>query len=257
MPLTPHFNLIWLTRLLGSPELRMKGVLEGHAYQATVLIPNFKRHVMEHYSDIIHGDFNQFCVNAEIPCEFEHFGLAIDFQTPAELPLHNANMVIDAGLCDIMASVGPVIIRNAYVDAVSRSMGHRNKFPHLNFHVDRTSMQETVYSLYTRDPFDEEQKHPRKSSTLFVANIVGHLQGIREGLVSPAEKGMRGTYSLFQGENISGLLNDVLLEHRWDLPEGQGEISMLDNRTCLHASYYREVHGESYKIGVRYLAGNH
>ena len=256
MPLTPHFNKPWLSRLLASPEWSMQGVLDGYAYRASILIPDFKRHVTEHYMDIVKGDFNQFCANSEIPCEFEHFGLVIDFQMPAELQLHNAEMHIDSGLCDIMGVVGPIIIRNAYVDAISRSMGHRNKFPHLNFHVDRTSMQETVYSMYSRDPFDEEQKHPRKSSTLFVANIVGHLQGIREGLVSPDEKGMRGTYSLFQEESIPELLNDVLLEHRWDLPEGQGEISMLDNRTCLHASYYREAHGESYKIGVRYLSGD-
>lgn len=256
MPSIPHFNLAWLSRLLASPERHMQGVLDGHAYRAAVLIPDFPRRLMEHYRDIIGGDFKEFCVNAEIPCKFENFGISIDFQAPAELQLHDADMRIDANLCEIMDRVGPIIIRNAYVDAVSRSMGHRNKFPHLNFHVDRTSLQETVYSMYTRDPFDEEQKLPRTSSTLFVANIAGHLQGIRDGLVGPADKGVRATYNLFKGENISALVNEMLVEHRWDFPEGQGEISMLDNRTCLHASYYREAHGESYKIGVRYLAGN-
>jgi len=254
MPLIPHFDIDWLTRLLGSPEMRMQGVLDAHSYQASILIPNFKQNLRKHYSELIQGGINEFCVKAEISCEFEHFGLVIEFQTPAELVLHSESMVIDSGLCDIMARIGPVIIRNAYVDKTCRSMGHRNKFPHLNFHIDRTSMQETVYSMYTRDPFDEEQKYPRTSSTLFVANIVGHLQGIKEGLVKPTDKGVKATYSLFQKESITELVNDILLEHRWDLPEGQGEISMLDNRTCLHASYYRGVRGESYKIGVRYLA---
>ena len=256
MPLTPHFDSAWLARLLASPGQALHGELEGHAYRAAVLIPDFKRQVMEHYSDIIRGDFDCFCVNAEIACEFEHFGIAVDFERPAELHLHTPEMVLVPGLCDIMAKAGPIITRNVCVDALSRSMGHRNKFPHLNFHIDRTSMQETVYSMYSRDPFDEEQKYPRTSSTLFVANIVAHLQGLREGLVKPADKGVRSTYSLFKGEIIADLANHVLLEHRWDRPAGQGEISMLDNRTCLHASYYREVYGESYKIGVRYLASD-
>jgi len=82
-------------------------------------------------------------------------------------------------------------------------MGHRNKFPHLNFHIDRTSKQETVYSMYTRDPFDEEQKYPRESSTLFAANIMGHLQGIKEGSIKPTDKGVKATYSLLAQEGIA------------------------------------------------------
>ena len=52
------------------------------------------------------------------------------------------------------------------------------------------------------------------------------------------------------------IIDNVVLEQRWDEPEGVGEIAMIDNATMLHASYYRDISELGYRIGVRYLAGS-
>ena len=158
------------------------------------------------------------------------------------------------GLHPIIKEVGAVIIKNAYLDSEHRDMGHRNRFPQLNFHVDRSEKQPTHYSMYTRNPYDEEQKHPRKSSTLFVCSIVGYLQSVKEKTIDPqSESGNKGTYTIFTKENVPELVNKVIIEHAWNEKTGTGEISMLDNITCLHASYYPMAHEKGYKIGVRYV----
>lgn len=150
--------------------------------------------------------------------------------------------------------VGAVVIKNVYLDSEHRNMGHRNRFPQLNFHVDRSEKQPTHYSMYTRNPFDNEQKHPRKSSTLFVPSIIGYLQSLKEKSIDPASaKGNKGTYTIFTKENMSELVNNIIIEYAWSEVTGTGEISMLDNITCLHASYY-PTHEKGYKIGVRYVA---
>lgn len=46
---------------------------------------------------------------------------------------------------------------------------------------------------------------------------------------------------------------NVILEHAWNEPQGTGEISIIDNITCLHASYYPRVYEPGYKIRVRYV----
>jgi hypothetical protein len=179
----------------------------------------------------------------------------IAFANSTELECHDDEMVLDEGLRQLIARVGAVIIRNAYMVAKFRDRGHRNRFPHLNFHIDRSVNQPTQYSMYTRNPFDDEQKYPRTSSTLFVPSIVANLQAVKEQQPNAAsDKGIRNTYTLFTDEDMSQILNNIVLEHSWDQPQGVGEISMLDNRTSLHASYYRHPAEKGYKIGVRYLA---
>lgn len=54
-------------------------------------------------------------------------------------------------------------------------------------------------------------------------------------------------------EPLDDVLGRIVLEHAWDRPEGTGEISLLYNRTVLHASYYRIKDTKGYPIGVRYL----
>jgi hypothetical protein len=44
-----------------------------------------------------------------------------------------------------------------------------------------------------------------------------------------------------------------MVELGWRAPEGVGEISLIDNRTVLHASYYARPELEGYPISVRYL----
>ena len=64
---------------------------------------------------------------------------------------------------------------------------------------------------------------------------------------------MQANYRIFKNEAAHELLGKVLLEHGWNEPSGTGEISLLDNRTVLHASYYRDRVTKGYPIGVRYL----
>ena len=255
MPFSQHFNANWLKTLLNQPHREVTGRYNGTEYVARLVIPDYAARINEHYRDITKGNLANICQQARIPFNFSHFGVELHFQESIELTLHDDELNLAPGLHELIAGVGAVIIKNAYMPDKLRKVGHRNRFPHLNFHVDRTANQPTHYSMYARDPFDEEQRYPRTSSTLFFPNIVGHLQGIKEGLVNPeTDQGVRGTYTLFTKEPVSELMQDIIIEHRWDEPEGVGEISTLDNLTLLHASYYRNHHEVGYKIGVRYLA---
>lgn len=250
-----HFNRNWLIPLTNNPRSVFHGEYAGKKYSAHLVIPNYAAHIDAHYADIVKGDLSGFCRQSEVPFNLIHFGVVIEFSDAIELVLHDDELTMDEGLHQLIEAVGVVIIKNSYMSSKLRKIGHRNRFPHLNFHVDRTANQPTHYSMYARDPFDEEQQHPRTSSTLFIPNIVGHLQGIRDGIVDPLkDKGVRATYRLFENSPVTELMNDLIIEHRWDEPHGVGEISMLDNTTLLHSSYYRNLFEKGYKIGVRYLA---
>jgi hypothetical protein len=249
------FDGVWLSRLLGARDYTLRDKLGASGYTARIAIPDFRNKVASYYKDVLPNGLDEMCRRVELPCDFTHFGVIIEFDQPTELSLHDEQMSLTDGLHQIIARTGPVIIRNAFLDSVARDQGHRNRFPHLNFHVDRSMKQVTRYSMYTRNPHDAEQQYPRTSSTLFTAKIVGYLQSVREGTLNPdTDKGCRGTYSIFQKTNMGDVLDNVVLEHAWDLPRGTGEISMLDNADCLHASYYRDPSIKGYKIGVRYVA---
>ena len=250
-----HFNLAWLSKILSSPDEPVSGVFSNTHYKANIVIPHYKLRVSEHYRDEINGDLDQLCSRLNLPKVFKHFGICIYFEKPLQVRLHDNEMNMVDSLHDLIKETGAVIIKNAYLDSEHISMGHRNRFPQLNFHVDRSEKQPTHYSMYTRNPFDEEQKYPRKSSTLFVASIIGYLQSVREKTIDPnTHTGNKGTYTIFTNEDMSKLTNNIVIEHAWNEEMGIGEISMLDNITCLHASYYPLAHEKGYKIGVRYVA---
>ena len=254
-PFSQHFNANWLKSLILSPRSNITGTYNNHRYSARLIIPDYSTKINQHYHDITKGNLQQFCLKVQVPFSFNHFGVEIIFEDAIELCLHNDEMEMEYGLHQLIAAVGSVVIKNAYLTDKLRKVGHRNRFPNLNFHVDRTELQPTHYSMYARDPYDEEQRFPRTSSTLFIPNIVAYLQAVKEGIVDPeTETKTRGTYSLFNDEDVSELMGKIIVEHRWDMPEGIGEISMLDNITALHASYYRDPFVKGYKIGVRYLA---
>lgn len=253
--LQTHFTPAWLTALLRSRTLRVVNTFNNIEYEAQIIIPNYRDRVLEQYQDILKGNLELFTQRANIPFSFKHFGIEIAFSKPIELALHDINMAIEDCLRYLMGVVGPVVITNAYHQANLRSVGHRNRFPHLNFHVDRSANQPEHYSMYSRDPFDDEQQHPRNVSTLICANIVGYLQSIREGITDiNATEGMRSTYNIFSEQNMDEVLGNTVLEQKWNAPKGIGEIAMQDNLTCLHASYYYNQTLKGYKIGVRYVA---
>ena len=249
-----HFNLAWLNKLLAVPDQAVSGVFSNSGYTAKIVIPHYKLRISEHYREEINGNLDQLCTRLKLPLVFKHFGVSITFDNPLQLRLHDDDMNMIESLHHIIKEVGAVIIKNAYLDSEHISMGHRNRFPQLNFHVDRSEKQPTHYSMYTRNPFDIEQKHPRKSSTLFVPSVIGYLQSLKEKSIDPNDaQGNKGTYTIFTKENMSGLINKIIIEHAWNEATGTGEISMLDNITCLHASYYPTPE-KGYKIGVRYVA---
>ena len=98
------------------------------------------------------------------------------------------------------------------------------------------------------------QRHPRLSSTIFVANIVAWLEMVRTGRANAnTERGIRASYDLFQEGRAAKLFGKVILEQPWDAPEGIGEISVIDNRTVLHATYDKQTKQRGYPIGARYL----
>ena len=249
-----HFNAEWMNRLLTSPDTPISGIYSGVSYEARIVIPHYHLNISQYYEGEIAGNLDQLCNTLNFPKVWKHFGVCIHFKSPIELQLHDNDMTMIDCLHHLIKGVGAVVIKNAYLDSKHITMGHRNRFPHLNFHVDRSEKQPTHYSMYTRNPYDEEQKHPRKSSTLFIPSIIGYLQSVKEKSIDPhSEKGNKGTYTIFTKENVSNLTNKIIIEHAWNEAMGTGEISMLDNITCLHASYYPSLHDKGYKIGVRYV----
>ena len=91
---------------------------------------------------------------------------------------------------------------------------------------------------------------PRSSSTLVLANVATYLQAVKEG---EDEHEFRKHYYLFENEDIDPLIDDVLIELDWGADDGVGEISVVDDRTVLHASYYPHPYSRGYPIAVRYL----
>jgi len=231
-----------LDALRRKPDHPVTGVHGGVGYQARVAIP--------HHMDNVAKRYGVRLAQNVVPLEYPHFGTIIEFKSPIELPVCDENRVLDSGLREIVEVFGPVILRNAYLPERDRRQGQRNIFPSLRFHFDRGSTQEDRYSLFWRDPFDETHRAPRTSSTLILANAVAYLQGQVEGDPSPHFKPL---YQLFENEELAPLIGKVVLEQAWRAPAGTGEISILDNRTVLHASYYAEPEDRGYPIGVRYL----
>lgn len=231
-----------LTELFRNPYETVEGSIDGNQFKAKIAIPNYEENVARHYDNVISGDLNQVCLRAAIPFEFQHFGLICEFEKPIEILAYDENhRIMDDNLKEIIRKLGAVILRNVFLNATKRKQGHRARFRQLAFHRDRGPHQPEHYSLYFRDPFDDIQKYPRTSSTLFIANIVAYLQLIKEHKLDPNEKGVRAHYEIFENEKIEPLIDGIVLEHSWTAPEGTGEISSLDNHTALHASYYRTI----------------
>jgi hypothetical protein len=241
--------------LMANPDQTIYDKMHGSVYKAYIGISHYKDKVLKYYSELLNGtDLQTLCAEIEIPFDFNHFGLVLEFERPTELILHDTDMTLNDDARYIVRQVGPFIIKNGYLEAVVRDYGHRNRFPHLSFHFDRNPEQPTVYSMYTRNPFDAEQANPRRASTLFIANIISYLQSRMENKTNQhLKKGVQPVYNIFTDEKMNDVLGKIVLEHAWNGPFGTGEISMIDNRTVLHASYYENPTQKAYRIGVRYV----
>ncbi len=242
-----------LDHLSRNPSEIVEGKINGSRYRAGIVIPDYARNIGSHFASVGADDLDAICRRTLIPFEFSTFGLFFEFDRPIDLAIHAEDMTLDEDLRFMLARFGPVIIRNAHLPRDGQKESQRNIFPHLNFHFDRGANQPTQYSLFIRDPFDSVQAQPRLSSTVFVANIVAHLQYAKERGIQPHAGKKRSRYDVFLDEPMDDVLGRIVLEHAWDRPVGTGEISLLHNRTVLHASYYRIKDTKGYPIGVRYL----
>ncbi len=238
-----------LNTLTSTLEKTLSGKAGSNTFRARVAIPYYGRNISEHYAEFIGPGLADLGRRISTSFDFSSFGLIIQFDKPQEIKLYDEDFVLDQDVKEAIAEFGPVILRNAYMSSKCRSEGQKNIFPDLSFHIDRGSTQDNQYSLFCRDPFDDVQKAPRASSTLLIANIVGYLQAKKQGQNPPEH--LKKLYAIFEDEDLAPLFETILLHQPWDEPEGSGEICVLDNRTVLHASYYRTAQG--YPIGVRYL----
>ena len=244
-----------ISKLELKPESVITGNLLGHSFEIKIIIPNYRETVQKFYRPQLEHNLNHYIQNLKLPPLFKHFGVCVSFKEPVEIHLHGLEMELESSAKQLITKYGALILHNVHLDSEMRDMGHRNRFPQLNFHIDRNPAQDTHYSLYTRNPFDEEQKQPRTSSTVFIPYLVAYLQAMKEGRGSIAdENGLITRSELYTPADIPELLNAIILPHTWDQPEGVGEISIIDNANILHASYYPNESNKGYRIGVRYVS---
>lgn len=237
-----------------TPTGEIRGAIGGSPFTARIAIPNYGERIAHHYRSIAPRGLAAACAAAEIPFNLAQFGLVLCFAEPTELPIHDTDMALNGSVRALVDCFGPVIFRNAYLDGSVRQRFHRNIFPHLRFHVDRGPAMPNQYSCFTRDPFDAEQRAPRATSTLFIANIVAWLEMVRAGACDPGtERGVRASYELFNGVDMAPLFGSTVLEQPWCEPDGTGEVAVIDNRTVQHASYHKDGRTGGYRIGARYL----
>lgn len=243
-----------LSKLEEKPTESIDLILSGVSVRLSICIPHYHQQLQDFYGVNIFPDGPTATQRSGIPFDLQHFGLQLEFSDSVVLSLHNIELELLGDIKPLLARFGTIIIKNAELATEFLNIGHRNRFPHLNFHRDRNETQPTPYSLYTRNPHDQEQRQPRTSSTLFVPNIVAYLQCMKQKDYDQiSEKGVKSHYDIFQHEDMDRVIGSIAIEHSWDEPEGTGEISMLDNRTMLHASYMRDGRNQGYRIGVRYL----
>lgn len=233
-----EFNQNLISKLELKPNIPIFNNLFGHDFKAKIVIPDHNKTIQQFYrAQLKHNiDFYNHALN--FPPLFSHLGLCITFDKATKIHIHNMDMRLTDTAKALIKKYGAIILKNVYLDSEMRDMGHRNRFPQLNFHIDRNPKQDTHYSLYTRNPFDEEQRFPRTSSTLFIPYLVAYLQGLKEGNDKVADKdGLITSSVLYEAIAIPELLNSVILPHSWNEPEGIGEISIIDNSNLLHASW--------------------
>lgn len=241
-------------KLSKNPYESLQGFHDGARFEIKVAIPAYDNTVKNHFSDFVPMNLDQINSRLVLPSSFKHFGLIIKFDQQREIALYDADMHLDESIREAISQFGPVIIKNVFMNDKRRSDGHRNRFPQLKFHVDRGAKQVERHSYYHRDPFDPEQVEPRTSSTLFISNLVGYLQALKEKKIQATDKDVHiTTMDMFHEEDVQSLLNKIILEHAWNEPKGTGEVSIIDNTTVLHSSYYLNPTLKGYRIGVRYL----
>lgn len=221
---------------------RPRSLFSANGVTAHVAIPDYDQHVAKHYGEDLAG--------VRKALGFHHFGAIISFEAPLELVVHNEQRQLDGDLRKLVERFGPVLLRNVQLPARDRQSAQRNIFPDLKFHLDRGHLQAEQISMFWRDPRDPVQAAPRTSSTLIMQNHVAALQARTEGHDDPV---LKPSYELLAEADTASMIGKTLLELPWNAAHGVGELSLLDNRNVMHASYYPRASDKGYPISVRYL----
>ena len=147
-----------LASLQRYPRTPVKGRVNGANYIARLLIPDYAKHLEQHYGRSVGA--------LDIDFPFRHFGLSVAFETPVELAIHDDERRLDPGLRTLLGRYGPVTFTNASLPPGTSVSEQRNVFKSLSFHTDRSRIQDDNITLFWRDPSDPIQCEPRTSSTL-------------------------------------------------------------------------------------------
>lgn len=241
--------------LIRQPNAGIRGQLDGVGFSARIALPNLGAAIADHYADLLGGMRpEKLAEELDTAPPFVHFGLICNFDAPLELDVFDTDMRLQEDLRAAIDAFGAIILRNGRASDGGAETPQSNIFAHLKFHFDRGETQPERYSLFLRDPKMAAQQPPRDSSTIIVANVVAYLQALKEsGSEDTAKAALRASRPLFKEEDITALTRAFILEQRWDAPAGTAETTIIDNRTVLHASYYRDAKTAGYPIGVRYL----
>lgn len=253
---TKLFNEDILKRLAHRPEARLRCDYHGTNFTARIALPHMPARIATHYESLLNGEsLGDLARRLATARPFDHFGLICEFDAPVNLPVFCESMRLAGDLRAAEDAFGPIMLRNASADAPGVPAPQTNIFSHLKFHFDRGDTQPERYSLFLRDAGCPTQHAPRGSGTVIVPNIVAYLQALKEtGSKEDAERMLKASRRLFETEDIRPLKGEIMLEQAWDAPAGTSELTVLDNRTVLHASCYPDGKTPGYPIGVRYLA---
>lgn len=252
---TPLLEDTDLASLARGPDADLTGRYNGTGFTARVAIPYHPAGITGHYRELLAGQRPEDLADSLSTAKpFKHFGLIISFDAPVDLVVYDEGMRLHEDLRSAIEVFGAIVLRNARANDAGAEEPQTNIFSHLKFHFDRGETQPERYSLFLRDPKSPAQQQPRESSTIIVANVVAYLQALKEsGSVDTAKSALRASRPLFKGEDITPMTEAFILEQRWDQPAGTAETTIIDNRTVLHASFYRDAKTAGYPIGVRYL----
>jgi hypothetical protein len=255
MPVTFDPDPDLVSRLTRHPDQIFNGAMGGSRYTARIAIPNYQDRIRSHYkAELGNTTLDELGQQLGCPPGFRHFGIILKFEGRTNVALSDHRGHLMPSMRALIDAFGPIVLHNACVELTSETAEQRNIFPHMRFHFDRSALQESQISLFSRDPDDAEQRFPRQSSTLFVANIVAWLQSVRQGISrNDQSPTLRASYDLFGEENARPSFGDVIFEQPWNEPEGTGELCVIDNRTVLHASFHGDLRGKGWRIGARYL----
>jgi len=152
-----------------NPSGAVEGALGGNSFSATVGIANYGARLVEHYAKLIPNGLKHLCEEAMIPFPFLHFGLRLQFHSSGELHIYDRDMNLDREFRNLVNHFGPTFISNQSLDPMGRRDGHRNRFPHLIFHVDRGKHQPTPFSLFFSRSLGQSTKIPARRVYLVLA----------------------------------------------------------------------------------------